>query len=172
MADENMNDVVASLQAWEVGMSYFAKSIIWFQHIENTLCICISAFSGMDEEVGEIVTSEMSFRAKVSILSALAGFHSKTEDPHEDIQDLIKRVRWAEQERNRLVHSMWDLNEGKPGTILREKASIRKGKHKVAQEDFLPEDLQNLKGLFEGINTDLIYLFSEHYPEFEKRLHY
>ena len=172
MTDENMDDVVASLQAWEVGMSYLAKSIIWFQHIENTICTCISALSGMDEKIGKIVTTEMSFRAKVSILSALATFHSKTDEPHEDIQELIKRIRWAEQERNRLVHSMWDLNEDKPGTILREKAAIRKGKHKIAQEDFLPEDLQDLKGLFEGINTDLIYLFTEHYPEFKEKLHY
>lgn len=172
MADENMDDVVASLQAWEVGMSYLAKSIIWFQYIENTLCTCISALSGMDENVGEIVTSEMSFRAKVSILSALSTFRSQADDPHEDIKDLIKRIRWAEQERNRLVHSMWDLNEDKPGTIVREKTAIRKGKHKIAQEDFSPEDLQDLKDLFEGINTDLIYLFSKHYPEFKEKLHY
>ena len=172
MTDENMDDVVASLQAWEVGVSYLAKSIIWFQRIENTICTCISVLSGMNDEVGDIVTSEMSFRAKVSILSALALYHSSTNDLHEDIQELIKRIRWAEQERNRLVHSMWDLSEDKPGTILREKASIRKGKHKVAQEEFIPEDLEDLRNLFEGINTDLIYLFSEHYPEFEERLHY
>ena len=172
MTDENMDDVVASLQAWEVGVSYLAKSIIWFQRIENTLCTCISVLSGMNDEIGDIVTSEMSFRAKISILSALALYHSSTDDLHEDIQELIKRIRWAEQERNRLVHSMWDLSEDKPGTILREKASIRKSKHKVAQEDFTPEDLEDLRNLFEGINTDLIYLFSEHYPEFEERLHY
>nr|NQU94406.1 hypothetical protein [Bacteroidota bacterium] len=172
MANENIDDAFISLQTWESAMSYLAKSIIWFQHIENTLSICISAFSGMDEELGEIVTSEMSFRAKVAILSALATYKSKTNELHEDIQELIKRVRWAEQERNRLVHSMWDLAEDKPGSILREKASIRKSKHKVVQENFVPENLEELRNLFEGINTDLIYLFSEHFPEIEERLHY
>ena len=170
MTDENIDDAILSLQAWETATSYFAKSIIWFQRIENTLSVCISAFSGMEEEIGKIVTTEMSFRAKVAILSALATYRSKSGELHEDIQELIKRVRWAEQERNRLVHSIWDLSEDEPGSLRREKTSIRKSKHQVVQENFVPEDLEDLVNLFEGINTDLIYLFSKHYPEIKTRL--
>jgi hypothetical protein len=170
--ERSIEEITADLNAWHSGMSNFAECLVWFQHIENTLGICICAFGAIDEEIGQIITAEMSFRAKVSVLGALASNASGQEDLHEDIKDLLNRVRWAEQERNRLVHSIWDLCDKKPGTIRREKRVIRKNKHRVDEENFDPEDFEELQGLFEGINTDLIYLFSEHYPDLEDRLHY
>ncbi len=172
MKEKEINDAVQSLQAWQEGMSNLAESIVWFQHIEATLSVCIAAFSNMDEEIGEIVTSEMSFRGRIATLSALASHFTSDEQLHEDIKELFSRVRWAEQERNRLVHSMWDLNEEKPGIIERTKTAIRKNKHREDTEEFVAEDLEELKNVFEGINTDLVYLLSEHYPQFKDRFHY
>jgi hypothetical protein len=172
MNSDDIDELAKSLNAWKDGMFNLAECIVWFQHIENTLCICISAFARMDEQIGEIVTSEMSFRSKVSILSALATNESGENGLHEDIKELLKKVRWAEQERNRVVHSIWDLSEEKPGTIQREKAAIRNNQHIIVEENYLPEDLEELKELFEGINTDLIYLFSKYYPNIEDKLHY
>ena len=172
MSDDEINNTVLSLQAWQEGMANLAESIVWFQNIEATLSICIAVFSNMDEEIGEIVTSEMSFRGKIATLSALAMHFSHEDQLHEDISELFSRVRWAEQERNRLVHSMWDLNEEKPGIIERTKSAIRKNRHREDTEDLVAGDLEELRDIFEGINTDLIYLLSEHYPQFKDKFHY
>jgi len=172
MDQDELNDAWTALQVWQEAMANLAECIVWFQRIEATLSICISVFADMEEDVGEIVTSEMSYRARVATLSALATHHSKSGELHDDIKDLLKRLRWAEQERNRLVHSMWDLNEEKPGLIQRAKNAIRKNKHREELEEFVPDDLEDLRDLFEGINTDLVYLFSKHYPRFKDRFHY
>ena len=172
MNEDELNDAVVSLQAWQEAMANLAESIVWFQHIEATLSICIAAFADMAEDLGEIVTSEMSFRTRIATLAALISHFSATGELHDDIKELLKRVRWAEQERNRLVHSMWELSEEKPGSIQRAKSAIRKNKHREEVEELVPDDLEELKDLFEGINTDLVYLLSEHYPQFKDRLHY
>ncbi len=153
-------------------MTKFAECIVWFQNIEHTLSICISAFANMEEEFGRIVISQMSFNARVSTLAALATHRSPQSELHEDVVELFKRVRWAEQERNRLVHSMWDLNEEIPGTLKRQKASNKKNRHRINEENYFPEDFDALEKLFEGINTDLIFLLSKHFPEMSKKLHY
>src|SRR5215813_11832901 len=96
---ENIDDSAAQLNAWYSAMSSFGECIVWFQHIEITLCTCISALAGMTEEIGQIVTSEMSFRVRVTTYSALAQ-HLVGQDPlPEDLAELVKRLRWAEEER-------------------------------------------------------------------------
>ncbi|MHB9052410.1 MAG: hypothetical protein ACYC5F_00240 [Thermoleophilia bacterium] len=172
MNQDELNDAAFALRAWQEAMANLAESIVWFQHIEATLSICSAIFADMEEEIGEIVTSEMSFRARVATLSAPATHHSATDYLHDDIKGLLRRLRWAEEERNRLVHSMWDLNGKKPGAIQRTKKAIRKNKHREEFEDFVPDDLQDLRNLFEGINTDLVYLLSKHYPRFRGQFHY
>lgn len=172
MNEGEMQETLLSLQAWQTGMSAFAECIVWFQHIEHTLAICISVFSGMDEELGEIVVSQMSFKARVSALAALTSHRAGEGEVHDDIRELFSRVRWAEQQRNRLVHSMWELSENHPGTILREKAVIRKNQHSIDEEQFFPEDFEELQRLFEGINTDLVYLLATHYPDLSGKFHY
>ena len=125
---------------------------------------------GRSRKVGEIVTSEMSYRAKVSIFAALFLDSLRKEALPDDIIELIKRLHWAEQERNTLVHSLWDASETKPDTIRREKKAIRKRVFGVAEEHFTPDELDDLNKTFEGILTDLFYLTSEHLPRIGKRL--
>jgi hypothetical protein len=169
---DNTDESAAQLEVWYSAMSSFGECIVWFQHIEHTLCTCISALAGMTEEIGQIVTSEMSFRVRVTIYSALAQNLAGQDALPEDLAELVKRLRWAEEERNRLVHSVWDLCEENPGTLRREKNALRKNKFKADVENFHPEDFEELQRLFEGICTDLSYLTSEQFPELESKLHY
>lgn len=172
MDDKELEDITNSLSVWEEGMARFAECIVWFQNIEHTLSICISVLANMDEEVGEVVVSQMSFKARVSTLSGLASHLALDNELNEDVVELFKRVRWAEQERNRLVHSMWELSEEVPGTIDRRKAFIKKNRHRVYEESFVTEDFDEIQKLFEGINTDLVFLLSKHYPDYADKLHY
>jgi hypothetical protein len=170
MRRSNVEKLVQSLTSWEDGLARLGECIVQFQRIEDALSICISAMVGRSRKVGEILTAEMSFRARVATFGALFAHSLKSESLPEDIAELISRLHWAEQQRNVLVHSLWDASESKPDSIRREKRSIRKSKLAVVEEHFTPDDLEELNGLFEGIVTDLFYLTSEHLPKIEKRL--
>ncbi len=162
--------LVQSLNSWESGLARLGECIVQFQRIEDALSVCISAMVGRSRKVGEIITTEMSFRSRVATFGALFAHSLKSTTLPDDISELISRLHWAEQQRNTLVHSLWDASESKPDTIRREKKSIRKSNLATAEEHFTPDDLDDLNRLFEGIVTDLFFLTSEHLPKTEKRL--
>jgi hypothetical protein len=125
---------------------------------------------GRSRKIGEIVTAEMSFRARVAVFGALFANSLRTTWLPEDIQELVSRLHWAEQQRNTLVHSLWDASEVKSDSIFRRKKAVRKSALTTSKEHFTPEELEELKHLFEGIVTDLFFLSSEHLPRIESRL--
>jgi len=112
----------------------------------------------------------MSFRAKVATFQALFAHLLKSAELPEDVQALIGRLHWAEQQRNTFVHSMWDASETRPSCILRQKKAIRKGALRSNKEYMSARDFEELNALFEGIVTDLIYTTSQHFPKVEKKL--
>ena len=162
--------MVQSLTSWEDGLARLGECIVQFQRIEDALSVCISAMVGRSRKVGEIITAEMSFRARVATFGALFAHSLKSSTLPEDITELIARLHWAEQQRNTLVHSLWDASETKPDSILRKKKAIRKSNLAISEEHFTPDDLEDLNRLFEGIVTDLFFLSTEHLPSIEKRL--
>lgn len=170
MRRKNVEKLAQSLTSWEDGLARLGECVVQFQRIEAALSMCISAMVGRSRKVGEILTSEMSFRARVAIFGALFAHSLKSVTLPDDITELISRLHWAEGQRNTLVHSLWDASESKPDSIRREKRSIRKSKLAVVEEHFTPDDLEELNGLFEGIVTDLFYLSSIHLPKIKKRL--
>jgi len=158
------------LLSWEHGVARLGECLVWFQRIEDSLSICISALIGSSRRVGAIVTSEMSFRAKIAVYSALCHHALRAERLPEDLRQLVARLHWAEQERNTIAHSLWDASEKLPDTIRREKTSSHKGRFTMTAEHFTPEDLEDLKDLFEGIVTDLSYLTAMFIPRLRRRL--
>jgi hypothetical protein len=143
----------------------FGECIIEFQRIEDCLSICISAMIGRSRKVGDIVTTEMSFRAQVAVYGSLFLHHMRGKSLPPDVVELIKRLHWAEQERNTLVHSLWDASEAKPNSIRRNKKGIRKHVFSVTEEHRTPDELDDLSRTFEGIATDLLALQCDHLPE-------
>lgn len=170
MRRSKVEKLVQSLTSWEDGLARLGECIVQFQCIEEALSVCISAMVGRSRKVGEIITAEMSFRARVATFGALFGHSLKLATLPEDISELISRLHWADQQRNTLVHSLWDASESKPDSILRKKRAIRKNNLAASEEYFTPNDLEDLNRLFEGIVTDLFYLTSEYLPSIEKRL--
>ena len=159
-----------SLASWEHGLARLGECVAHFQRIDQALNICISALIGNSRKVGEIVTSEMSFRAKISVYSALCHNALRLENLPKDLDELVSRLRWAEQERNTLSHSLWDASEDDPDTIRREKTSSKRGKLTVVEETLTPDELEELGRLFEGVATDLFYLTGKHIPKIETKL--
>jgi hypothetical protein len=112
----------------------------------------------------------MSFRAKVAVYSALCHHALGVEKLPRDLQELVSRLHWAEQERNTIAHSRWDASEKVLGTIRREKTSSHRGRFTTTVEHVTPEDLEDLRDLFEGIVTDLLYLTATYIPRLRRRL--
>lgn len=156
---------MTALTSWENGLTKLGECIVQFQRIEDVLSLCISAMIGRSRKIGKIVTTEMSYRARVSVYRALFIHHYGSSLLHDDVSELISRLNWAEQERNQLVHSLWDASEEFPETIKRSKAACRKQGLKVDKEHITPEELEDLANLYEGISTDLIYLTEMHLPK-------
>jgi len=167
---DDIDTAIASLEGWEEAKSNLAGCIIHFQYIERLLSISISALSGIDQEVGDIVTNEMSFRARLATFSALLTHRAETGQLPKDIEELIKRIIRAEQERNRLVHSLWVFAEDKPGVINRQKSSIRKNRYSTQDEDVSLEELEETESSFVGIIDDIFYTLTKYYPSIEKKL--
>jgi len=165
MKSKKHEKLVTALFSWETGLTKLGECIVQFQRIEEVLSICISSMIGRSRIIGEIVTTEMSYRAKVSVYRALFIYHYGSDLLHKDISELLARLNWAEQERNSMVHSLWDASEKFPETIKRSKAACSKKGLKVNMEHITPEDIEDLANLYEGIATDLIYLTELHLPK-------
>ena len=70
MKRKEIDKLVQALTSWEQGLARLGECIVQFQVIEDALSICISAMIGRSRKVGGIVTSEMSFRARLSVYGA------------------------------------------------------------------------------------------------------
>jgi len=162
--------LTTAFHSWQDGLARLGECIAEFQRAEDVLSICISAMIGSGEKIGKIVTSEMSYRAKVSVYRALFIHHLNGKELPKDISGLVSRLYWAEEERNTLVHSIWDASEDQPEAIERQKASCRKKGLVIDQAHVTPDDLRELARLYEGIATDLIYLTRKNLPKVAIRL--
>lgn len=169
MRRRTIDKMVQSLNSWENGLTRLGECIVSFQRIEDCLSICISGLIGGTRQIGSIVTAEMSYRARVSVFGALFQYRLRCDVMPEDLIELTRRLQWAEEQRNALVHSLWDLTEKEPDSIIRKKRAIRKKTFTVTVESFTPEDLDDLNRTLEGIVTDLLYLTSEHLPKIKIR---
>ena len=167
MSSNEIEKLTNALYAWEDGLSHLGNCIVQFQRIESVLSCCMAVMVGADEKIGKIVTCEMSFRAKVAVFRALFIHHYQKAQLPDDIIDLISRINWAEQERNSLVHSLWDATDEYPDSIKRQKTMCRKIGLVTDNEHLLANDLDDLSKLYEGISTDILYLTNMHLPNLD-----
>lgn len=155
---------LTALETWNQTVQVIGHYIVTFQRIEEYLSKCISALISDDEVLGAIVTSEMSFRAKLGVFGSLALYKLEKEELPEDITKVISRAHSAEQRRNTIVHSNWDASIEKPFTAQRWKLAAKSKKGFIQQfEQVDPEDLEADIKEFENISEDLLYVFQEHF---------
>jgi hypothetical protein len=83
------------------------KSTANFSQLEDELCRFIWYLLGPDEQLGQVVTAELSFRGLVNLAGALA--RHRTADPGtlQEVEAGLARAIQAETERNIMVHSTW-----------------------------------------------------------------
>lgn len=114
-----------------------------FQCLEKYMEFLAWGLIGDDQEIGQIVTSQMSFIRLCDLLSSLIRYRSKNPELVKELDEIIKKASEVEEARNKVIHSCWfgDLDT----KILRVKITA-KGKVglKHQYEHMEPEDLYNL----------------------------
>lgn len=102
------------------------KIIIDFQFIEYTLSELLANLLGLKEadDIHRIVAA-MSYRQKVDLLSDIYDLRKPNNWPTVDISLSRKALFAAEDFRNRVVHSLWHVNDS---TWFRTKSSLKTSK--------------------------------------------
>lgn len=140
-----------------------------FQCIEEVLSLCIIAMLSRVRTLGEIITSELSFRAKIGVYSALFLYRSRMTKLPQDVSEVLGRVRAAEQRRNTIVHSLWDASVKHPTMIKRQKRLCGKSGLSKVLEHIPPSELEDHIKDFENVAEDLWYVTDKHLPKESKR---
>ncbi len=80
-----------------------------------------------DEMLGQLITAELSFRSRVTLLSALVHYRLQGASPVAELKQLLGEATTVEQERNKIVHSLWAFGPAdSPETITRFKTTAKR----------------------------------------------
>ncbi len=115
---------------------------------------------GVGQQLGRVITSEMSFRQLLSLVSSLARLLIADASAVERIESMLNRAAKAEERRNIVDHSIWAFEgtekafrgkwtakKGKGWTFHGEEVDVKDMEVEAVQVDKLVQDLTEL--LFE-----------------------
>ena len=117
-----------------------------FQALEDELSNRIIQMTGLDKEIGEVITAELSFKNKVNLFASLYyklkdEYHFNSIPKYEDgfFKELLKALNKSEEFRNQILHSNV-IKDWKTNQIIRRKttAKAKKGLTKVNQQVDIP----------------------------------
>ncbi len=91
------------------------SSQIWLLLFGNSL---------KEQRTGQIVTAELSFKNKIALFSSLFQHRFPDEKPFERLKAIRKKLRAANEKRNRLLHSVWAAS-GHRGSSTRTKTTAK-----------------------------------------------
>ena len=134
-----------------------------FAILENEIEWFIWRLIGLDEPIGMIVTTELSFRNLVGLLSSLSKV--KISDPVilEKIDKLGGRALDAEGKRNTIMHSLWGMGET-PDTVVRIKKTAKRTKGLQHQlETMTVEDLTAIATFIDETASSISDLMHSYY---------
>jgi hypothetical protein len=158
------------LESWRDGMMQLGEAIASFQFLEEKISDCIAALIGRDRKIGRIISSELSFRAKVSVFVVLFLHRTTLSKLPDDMRNFVGKLYEAEQRRNTIVHSCWDANFQKPSTIKRRKRVCRRDGFKEIREHVEPLELEENTKAFENLAEDLLFQMNKYAFKYVTRL--
>ncbi len=102
-------------------------------NLEGVISILIGNLIGPDRQIGEIVTSGLSFNSLSALLNALFRYRVPDSQSMSDLERLLRRAEACERRRNQLIHAAW-TNFEKEGFYIRMKSSKRSTGFRKDQE--------------------------------------
>jgi len=98
--------------------------IIAFEELDDMVSGAISAILSRGDDIGRVVTAQLSFKTKVDMFGALFKADRPKSTITKIIDELCAGCHFIEEERNKIVHSKWKTNWQAPG-IQRSKFTAR-----------------------------------------------
>lgn len=107
------------------------RVVVNFNYLEQWVSFYIAFLLGGtgndSQQLGRIMANALSFRNLLDVLGSLYRFRT---NGGEEFEDLLRRLGSAEEERNRVVHSIWGAGV-EPGTVLRVKGAKKRHGRKL-----------------------------------------
>ena len=118
------------------------EALVWFEALDEQLSTAIAFLIRRGDTVGQIVTAELSFKAKVNLLGALFKHEAPKSEHLNQLRELVSVCLQAEERRNQVVHSKWRNElDGMGMTRSKDTARSKHGlRHK--QESLTPAQVQ------------------------------
>lgn len=152
-----------AVDGWGAILSLIGGHIAAFQKIEENLANCIAMLIDYDDfHVGAIVTSELSFRAKLGIFTSLVLYRLDANKLPQEFADFVRRAYAAEERRNLVVHSYWDPSSENPARAQRIKPSAKSKKGFIqAFEEVPPGTLARDIEEFDALSDLVMSMYEE-----------
>lgn len=83
------------------------EAVNGIEQLDDQIVNAISFLLRRGEQVGRIVTTELSFRAKVNLLAVLFAHDRPRSEYLSELRELTAAFLQVEERRNQIVHSMW-----------------------------------------------------------------
>jgi hypothetical protein len=144
--------------------------VIWFEELDEQLSTAISFLLHRGDTVGQIVTAELSFKAKAALLNALFKQEAPQSTRFLQLDELVGACSQVEQKRNEVLHSKWgnELGGGPRMTRIKYTARGRTGLQHLS-EALTPAQVQAIAhhcGYLAHCVDELMYLeFGQEYGE-------
>jgi hypothetical protein len=132
-----------------------------FQELEELVSCLIGLLISDDNQLGLIITSELSFRNKLGLLYSLYLYRTATPERPEALKKLLAGLRRVEERRNTILHSYW-VKALACGMLMRYKTTAKSAKGFVQDvEDLQPEHIEAIAAEIGLVADDLILYFDK-----------
>ncbi len=136
------------------------KITVNFSSLEIYLSFLIWNLATHELKVGKIITSELSFKAKIALFASLYRYQIGDIKKSSNVDKLIKSLTKAEEKRNIVIHSSWLVDEQNTKVIRHKTTSKLKYGLKDDFEDFTIDDLNEISDFISDVGKDLGKLIS------------
>lgn len=134
-----------------------------FSILAGTISSFVWGMISTDQMLGQTITAELSFRNLVGLLSSMYKYRINDEERIAELEGLLNRALYAEEQRNIITHSFWTVGD-KAETITRVKTTAKKARGLLHQfEQMTVEDLDRIADLAGDVAAEIQQFRFHHY---------
>jgi hypothetical protein len=170
LAEENYSPLSGSTAwlrkfTWDESARAIGRICMSFQKLEESLSGHIASLVSKDLQLGIIITAELSFRTKASLLRSVFLYRTDSPEVPGALKRLFARMHSAEQRRNTLLHSYWGRTPDDNETLTRFKYTAKSAKGFVHHiEPLHHEDIDAMADEIGAVTSDLSEYMQSTFP--------
>lgn len=138
--------------------------VVSFNELEFALKLYIFVLLGMNYELGEVVTSQLSFRNLVDVFGSLCRYRGGESEMEPELRKLCAKLAQVEEKRNQLIHSEWSGDFD--GAVMRSKTTARARRGRKVQIEYLKrEDWKDFFSCISETDEALNTFYATHFAD-------